>query len=366
MNPARSISPLAAFALGLSTLACGGAPAPVASAPPSRSAAVAAAPAGSARPAALGALEQLRHDATKLDAIVTTPGVKRFLARVATLPHVATRTLYHDEKKTHFYTEKQAAALPPAARAALKTRVADEELYYNTKYGSPLSYARPLDILFSKGLTLPQGARVLDFGHGYIGHLRLLATMGVDATGVDVDPLLTALYGERDDQGEFRGPEGERGNVRLIEGRFPADPAIVAAVGTGYDLVITKNVLKKGYIHPDRPADERFLIKLGASDEVVLKSFFEVLKPGGKMLVYNICPALTPPDKPFVPWSDGRSPFTRQQWEAAGFKVDVIDQDDSAAVRVMVHALGWGDDPEEKWDIDHDMSVLYTLVERPR
>ncbi len=140
----------------------------------------------------------------------------------------------------------------------------------------------------------------------------------------------------------------------------------MAAVGAGYDLVISKNVLKKGYIHPDRAADEKFLIKLGASDEVVLKGFFQALKPGGKMLVYNICPALTPPDKPFVPWSDGRSPFTRQQWEAAGFKVDVIDQDDTAAVRVMGHALGWGDDPEEKWDLEHDLSVLYTLVERPR
>jgi SAM-dependent methyltransferase len=362
MNPARSSASLAAFTLGLSTLACGGAPAPASPAP------VVAAPSASASatPAAVSALDQLRRDAKRLDAIVTTPGVKRFLARVATLPHVATRTLYHDEKKTHFYTEKQASALPPAEMAALKTRVADEELYYNTKYGSPLSYARPLDILFSKGLALPQGAKVLDFGHGYIGHLRLLATMGVDATGVDVDPLLTALYGEPGDQGDFQGPEGEKGQVRLLEGRFPADPAIASAVGTGYDLVISKNVLKKGYIHPDRPAEEKFLIKLGASDEVVLKSFFDALKPGGKMLVYNICPAPTPLDKPFIPWSDGRSPFTRQQWEAAGFAVAVFDQDDTAAVRVMGHALGWGDDPEEKWDLDHDLSVLYTLVERPK
>ena len=154
--------------------------------------------------------------------------------------------------------------------------------------------------------------------------------------------------------------------MRLLEGRFPADPAIASAVGAGYDLVISKNVLKKGYIHPDRPAEEKFLIQLGASDEVVLKSFFDALKPGGKMLVYNICPALTPPDKPFIPWSDGRSPFTRQQREAAGFTVTVLEQDDTAAVRVMGHALGWGDDPEEKWDLDHDLSVLYTLVERPR
>lgn len=83
-------------------------------------------------------------------------------------------------------------------------------------------------------------------------------------------------------------------------------------------------------------------------------------------LVYNICPALTPPDKPFVTWSGERSPFSREQWKAAGFKVNVFDQDDTEAVRVMGHALGWGDDPEDHWDIDHDLSVISTLVERPR
>ena len=361
MNLAR---PFAVFALGLSTLACGATDAMSASPPPAS--APVAAPKASAAPAPINAIDQLRGDARKLDVLVTTPEVKRFLAHAATLPHVATRTLYHDEKKTHFYTEQQASALPPAEKAALKTLIADEELYYNTKYGSPLSYARPLDILFSKGISLPPGSKVLDFGHGYIGHLRLLATMGVDATGVDVDPALAALYGQPGDQGDFQGPEGEKGRVRLLEGRFPADPAIVAAVGAGYDLVISKNVLKRGYIHPDRPTDEKPLIKLGVSDEAALKGFFDAVKPGGKMLVYNICPALTPPDKPFIPWSDGRSPFSRQQWEAAGFKVMVFDQDDTAAVRVMGHALGWGDDPEDKWDIDHDLSVLYTLVERPR
>lgn len=361
----RSARFLAAFALGLSTLACGGAKELATTPPPPRAPAVAAAAKAPEVKAAVNALAQVRKDATKLEVIVTTPQVKRFLAHTMALPSIPTRTLYHDKAKTHFYTEAEARGLGPAAMAALETLTADEELYYNSRWGSPLSYSRALDILFSRGLSLPPGARLLDFGYGIAGHLRLLATMGVDATGVDVDPLARALYSQPGDQGEIRGPGGEKGHLRLIDGRFPADPMIVAAVGTGYDLVISKNVLKKGYIHPDRPADEKHQIKLGVSDEVVLKSFFDALKPGGEMMIYNICPALTPPDKPFIPWSDGRSPFTREQWEAAGFKVLVLDQDDTAAVRVMGHALGWGDDPEDKWDIDHDLSVLYTLVERP-
>jgi hypothetical protein len=192
----------------------------------------------------------------------------------------------------------------------------------------------------------------------------MLAGMGADVTGVDVDPTLRALYADAGDQGEIRGPEGEAGRLRLLDGRFPADPATKAAVGAGYDLVISKNVLKKGYIHPDRPAQERHLIRLGVSDEVVLRSFFNALRPGGTMLVYNICPAPSPPDKPFIPWSDGRSPFSKAQWEAAGFRVAAFDQDDAAAIQALGRALGW-DKGEDAWDIERDLSVLYTLVQRP-
>jgi hypothetical protein len=82
------------------------------------------------------------------------------------------------------------------------------------------------------------------------------------------------------------------------------------------------------------------------------------------MLIYNICPAPTPPDKPFVPWSDGRSPFTREQWKQAGFEVVLFDRDDTAILRTFARALGWADDPDEPWDIEHDLSVLYTLTRR--
>jgi hypothetical protein len=133
-------------------------------------------------------------------------------------------------------------------------------------------------------------------------------------------------------------------------------------------LVISKNVLKKGYIHPDRPvAHPKALIDLGAKDEVVLRSFFDALAPGGHFLVYNICPALTPPDKPLIPWSDGRSPFSKSQWESAGFEVLVLDRDDTQAVREMGKKLDWDlpEDGEPGMDLDHDLSVIYTLVRRP-
>lgn len=110
--------------------------------------------------------------------------------------------------------------------------------------------------------------------------------------------------------GVIRGLQGETGRLRLLDGPFPSDPAAVSAVRNGYDLVISKNVLKKEYIHPDRPASKKQLIELGANDDVALATFFAMLAPGGRRLVYNICPKPTPPDRLFVPRSDGRSPFS--------------------------------------------------------
>ena len=139
-------------------------------------------------------------------------------------------------------------------------------------------------------------------------------------------------------------------------------------MGSGYTLIISKNVLKRGYIHPERPvANPKKLVHLDVSDQAAIKAFYDALLPGGHFLIYNICPAPTPPDKPFVPWSDGRSPFTRADLQAAGFEVLELDVDDAAAVRGMGKALGWDqpEDGEPGMDLVNDLSVLYTLLRKP-
>ncbi len=62
------------------------------------------------------------------------------------------------------------------------------------RYGSPLAYARLLDLAESHGFREPKGAKVFDFGYGSIGHLQMLARCGAYATAVDVDPILPKLY----------------------------------------------------------------------------------------------------------------------------------------------------------------------------
>src|SRR5262249_26486304 len=149
-----------------------------------------------------------------------------------------------------------------------------------------------------------EGIRALDFGYGAIGHLSALEGMGASLVGVEVDPMLPALYARVHDP-----------RLVLVDGFYPSDPAIKAKVGQGFDLFIAKNTLKKGYVHPDQPVDPRIRIDLGVTDADFLKILHGALKDGGFAMIYNICPAPSPPGKPFVAWSDGRSPFGRDDYE---------------------------------------------------
>lgn len=309
------------------------------------------------------ALETIRGEAKAIAALIDEPLVHRFLDTAPSLPAMPKRTLYHDAKKTKYFTEAERARLSKEEQAALTAFVADEQHYYTTRYGSPISYARPLEILARapNGLKALSGKKILDFGYGYVSHLRMFAQLGADARGVDVDPMLRALYAEKGDQGSIG-----TGRVTLYDGRFPADAKIVEAIGDGYDLIISKNVLKRGYIHPEREADPRKLIDLGVSDEAFLAAVHRALKPGGRILVYNLFPAQAPLDKPYIPWADGRSPFSRAQWEKAGFKVLAFDENDDARIRAVAHALGWdrpeGDEPG--MNLEKDLFGLYSLFEK--
>ena len=111
------------------------------------------------------------------------------------------------------WSDAPVARLPPERRATLTRRELDAAFYWETNYGSPLSYVRAVDVLAAAGLAELSGKRVVDFGYGTVGQLRLMATLGADAIGVDVNPLLPALYSGPADQ----GPVG-RGHVTPSRG----------------------------------------------------------------------------------------------------------------------------------------------------
>ncbi|HZI93483.1 MAG TPA: hypothetical protein VFE84_04510 [Patescibacteria group bacterium] len=307
----------------------------------------------------------IRKEAAALEPLAKSDLVRRFLGATASLPDIAPRRLLRDQAKTHYYTPAEAAALPEAQRKALDEVTLDDAYYYNTRYGTPLAYARPLDLLVEAGVTDVSGKKLLDFGYGGIGHLRLLASLGADVVGVEVDPLLRALYSEPGDTGEIIGSQPRHGSLRLVDGQFPATDEVKRAVGGGYDVILSKNVLKNGYLHPAEPVDPRRLVHLGVDEEAFLRVLNASLNPGGFVLIYNLCPAPAPAGKPYIPWADGRSPFSKSQWEAAGFNVVAFDKDDGAAARAMAHALGW-DAGERPMDLEKDLFATWTLARKAR
>ena len=311
------------------------------------------------------AVAVLKREASAVDRLVTSRLAKNFLKATASLPVIAPRTLYLDEVTKTYLSEAGTAALSQEEKGKLKRIPIDDSFYFNTKYGSPLAYSRPLEVLGRRGLDDVSGLKLLDFGYGTIGHLRLLAGLGAQVTGVDVDPLLHALYSAPEDQGFVKNPEGRDGRVRLIDGRFPAEKAIQAAVAGGYDLIISKNTLKNGYVHPEQPVEPRRLLNLGVDDAMFVAALHQALKPGGRVLIYNISPAPSPPGEPYKNWADGRCPFPKKVWEAAGFRVVAFDQDDSEPMRAVGHALGW-DQGDSPIDLKLDVFAKYSLMEKPK
>jgi SAM-dependent methyltransferase len=278
----------------------------------------------------------LRQDAQAMRALVTTPLARAFVDASDRLPAIGPRSIAYQR---------------PDGTPAVK-RI-DEDYYYTTRYGSPLAYARPLELL-GPGFTLA-GKRVLDFGYGSIGQLLMEASLGADATGVDVDPLLQAMYRERN--GGFGA-----GQVRVLTGTLPA---LKASLGERrFDLIIAKNVLKRGYIHPSQPVSDKERIDLGCDDQTFLAIVHELLSPGGVFLIYNLSPAPAPPGHKYIPWADGRSPFSRELLEKSGFTVEAFEIDDTQAARRMARALGWDRGPD-KMDLEHDLFGQWTLARKP-
>lgn len=320
----------------------------------------ASAPAPPASPAP-SALETIRGEARRLESHVRSPWVRRFVRATSELPPVAARPFYRTADRSRWYTAEEAERLPASDRAALQRVEVGDDTYYS-RYSTPLAYARPLDILAAQGF-LPRGSRLVDFGYGNIGQLKLLALLGAEAHGIEVDPLLPLLYAA--ENGPLRAADGTVGLLRLLHGRFPAEAGLVADLGRGYDLFMSKNTLKRGYVHPEQPVPERQRIDLGVSDAAYVGTVYGLLKPGGYFLIYNLSPAPAPPDKPYVPWADGRSPFDEATLRAAGFEVIAFDRDDSEAARALARVLGW-DQGERPMDLDRDLFGRYTLARRPR
>ncbi len=303
---------------------------------------------------------QIRADARNLREIVTAQIAKEFLDATTRLENIAPRKLYRDLEKRRYYSQRRYDTLAPTERAGLDPVAVDETYYYTTKYGAPLAYVRTLELYARHARGTLAGRRVLDFGYGTIGQLRLMALCGASAVGIEVDPMLRELYSEPTDQGPVDNHGAPKGSIKLIHGRFPN---IAKAVGHGYDLVTAKNTLKNGFFNPERPVPKNRLMDLGVDRETFVRTIHTALKPGGLFIIYNICPAPSKPDEPYKHWADGRCPFPRSMLESAGFTVLDYNTNDNLQTRRLAKTLGW-DQGEYAMDLENDLFGSCTVVRR--
>lgn len=315
-------------------------------------------------------VELLRAEAARLIGEVRSAEARRFLIGTSYLEMRGDRGLYTHKQTRKILNSDEIAVVPEAEHKDYEYRVYSEKEYYYTRYGSPLAYIRPVELAceyLGGGWSPLTGKRILDFGYGGIGHLRLLAQLGIDVVGVDVDPMLRALYAGAGDEGEVPGIlVGEKtlpdGTLTLVHGRWPADADAIEAVGEGFDLILSKNTLKNGYINPEKPVDKRMLVNLGVTNDEFVKRIAAALKPGGVFLIYNICPAQKPEPEKWIPWADGRSPFSREMLEGAGLEVLDFDKEDDEASRRVARALEWD---KQGMDVDGDLYTWYTAARKP-
>jgi hypothetical protein len=303
-------------------------------------------------------VETMKRDLAAILPTLSSPWVKTTLGRVVELPSRAPRTLWVDKDHSRAVSDADYQKLSEADRKGLVREVEDDEFYY-AKYSSPVAYARLLEVAAAAGLDGMSGKKVVDFGYGDIGQLQLFAKDGAHAVGVDPNRTDAALYTSPDD---LAFPPG---SVQLVTGRWPAETAARAQVGGDIDVFMSKNTLKKGYVRPEPPAgqtvDPKKLIKLGDDQSTFLPALHQATRPGALVILYNICPA--PSKGPeYLPWADGRSPFTREEWAKAGFAIVSFDVDDTERVREMGRLMGW--DKEEGMNLKDDLFAWYTVARR--
>lgn len=314
-------------------------------------------------------IDTIQREARAVRPLMQTELAKRFLDSAADLPRPGARVVYFNRTTRDALTEDEAfeRGTEEVIRDGYERTELSERFFYYTRYGTPVAYARAIDLAAQNGLTGFDDQKVFDFGYGGIGHLRMLASLGAHAVGVDVDPVLDALYSANaSDTGVVArakaAGDGSNGSLSVLRGQFPRDRAIKQGVGTGHALIISKNVLKLGYIHPERePPSPNMLIDLGVDDDSFLRATHDALRPGGLFVIYNLYPKPAGPDEPYKPWADGRSPFSKDAMERAGFEVIEYNRDDTDTARAMGEKLGWA----AQMNFEDDLFGMYTIARRP-
>lgn len=294
-------------------------------------------------------LQELTEEKVRLQPLVTSKLGTEFLDKVETLnPNPYIPELYMDKVERKIVKDLKSNAIDTSRYQKINV---DSRYYYYTRYGTPLAFVSALEAL-GRRLKSPKRLNILDYGFGTIGHLKLLSLNGHKVTGIEANTFLEALY-----EDEY----SKNDNMELFFGIFPKDDHFKEKLTPeSYDVFISKNTLKKGYVNPEFEFDKKYLINIGRSEEEYLNAVFNLLKDDGYFLIYNLHGKLVLEKDAYKPMLDGRSPFTKEQFKNAGFSVIEYNQDDTEFIRKMGKALGW----EASMNFDKDLFATYTLVKK--
>lgn len=290
--------------------------------------------------------KKLLAESELLKEIVNSNQSIKFLNGVKLLPTPPKEmVVYYNKEEKQALSEKK-FKLSKVDTSMYKRLHLKESYFYYTKYGSPLAFVAPLELLSSYNITVTNKTKVLDFGFGSIGQLLLMKEMGAKVSGIEVDPILKVLYKDHSKK------------LNLVYGLFPKDARTVRKLGKKYDLFISKNTLKKGFINPEKKVNPRFMIDLKVSHEKFLESIKQLLKPGGHVLIYNLHAALALDN--YKPWTDGRSPYSKEFYEKNGFEVITLNGDHTNFARNMGTCFGW----DKVMDFKKHLYATYTLLKK--
>jgi SAM-dependent methyltransferase len=287
---------------------------------------------------------RLQRLAADLKPLAATPLAREFLDATRSLPWIQPRTLSQDAATKAIYTAATKNALPVDQQRGLLRREFNEHEYYEGRYGLPLAFFTLIDMLPPIGFQSLAGARILEIGFGSVLSLRLMASLGAHVTGTESDRLPLALYAGPADQGPVRtrssrsggGGGGGAGAVQDGAVVIRAAPPMVPlpAPNEAFDLVLSRNTLKRGYVQPaaDGPLAHRVDLGMPAGD--LLRRVRDSMRPGGVFVISNWFGR-----HDVGPGADARCPFSPAEFTQAGFEVLSHDApNDDLALR-LVHAV---------------------------
>ncbi len=309
----------------------------------------------------------LADEAHRVSEVVTHPAATEWLGKAGELPEALGVALFIGPREPggferEVYTAQQALALSEDELADFRVVEYGPDRYYATNYGSPIAYAPMLELsALHAGIESFKGQRILDFGYGQLGQLEMLARCGAKVVGIEIDPVIDTLYRTTRISDDVRADDGTRGRVRLLLGDWFNDWDLQRDAGPGFDIILCRNVLKRGYVQPEEPMAGFDPIDIGGEPVDGALHIFHALEEGGIAVVYNLGAGNhRRGDGSYHAPADIRDPFGEDAWKEAGFEILAFEEDGSERMREVGVRLGWG-----TMDELADFNVLYTIVRRP-